>query len=165
LRWEGGKLHVARSRIPALIVRAVRTRRPSLFEAALDLAVPPLSLLAGGAGIGTVVGAVLVWSGFISAWALIPWLVASASIPLFVVIGLRAAKAPAWAYRSMARAPLFVCAKVLKTHHLFGFRPSTWVRAERPSDRPAQPPTPAEIEGLPVDPIDMSAPTPGIESS
>ena len=136
LRWEGGKLHVARTRIPRLIGRAFRNHRPSLLEAALDLAVPPLSLLAGGAAAGTAAGAVLLWTGVIPTWALLPWLIASASIPLFVLIGLPAARAPSWAYRSMARAPMFVVAKLSKTHHLFKFRANTWVRGQRPSDAP-----------------------------
>ena len=36
LRWEGGKLHVARTQIPRLLADAVRKRRLSLLDAAFE---------------------------------------------------------------------------------------------------------------------------------
>src|SRR5207244_1957352 len=58
LRWEGGKVHVARTQIPRLVAAAVRTGRLSLLDAAVELAVPPLGLLAAAAIAGTVAGVV-----------------------------------------------------------------------------------------------------------
>ncbi len=45
-RWEHGHLAVMQAYIPPLIAAAVRTRSPALLAFALDLCVPPLSLLA-----------------------------------------------------------------------------------------------------------------------
>jgi cellulose synthase/poly-beta-1,6-N-acetylglucosamine synthase-like glycosyltransferase len=134
LRWVGGKLHVARRTIPVLVARGLFRCRPSLLETALDLAVPPLALLAAGAGMATVVGAPLTATGIMPAWAWAPSLVAAAALPLSVLIGLRAADAPRWAYRSMARAPAFVCARALTAHRILRFRAHSWVRAQRPGD-------------------------------
>jgi len=131
LRWEGGKLHVARTQIPRLVAAALRTGRPLLLDAAFELAVLPLGLLAALAGAGTVAGAALVWAGALRGWSLIPWLVALAAIPLYVLIGLRAAHAPRSAYRALAHAPLFVVTKLGRAHRLFTFRADTWVRTPR----------------------------------
>lgn len=138
LRWEGGKFHVARKWIPRLVARALRTGDISLLEAAVDLAVPPLGLLVGGVALGTLVGVPLVWADFLPGWALWPWLVACLAIPIYVIVGLQAAHAPASAYRALVRAPAFVLEKVLRSHRLLRFRADTWVRAERPSEAAAR---------------------------
>jgi cellulose synthase/poly-beta-1,6-N-acetylglucosamine synthase-like glycosyltransferase len=44
-RWEHGHLTTLVSRVPRLLGAAVRQRRPALLAVALDLSVPPLSLL------------------------------------------------------------------------------------------------------------------------
>jgi 1,2-diacylglycerol 3-beta-glucosyltransferase len=134
LRWEGGKLHVARTRIPQIAAMAVRSRRPSLLDAAVELAVPPLGLLVAGTALGIAMAALVAWTTSVAWWALVPWLVALVSIPIYVLVGLRAARAPASAYRALARAPLFVLAKLFRAHRLLTFRSDTWVRTERARD-------------------------------
>ena len=148
LRWEGGKLHVARAQVPTLVARAVRERSPALLDAAVGLATPPLSLLAAAATGGTAVGAALTWGGVLPAWAWIPWIVAVVSIPLFVLIGLRAGRAPASAYLAIVRAPRFVVTKTLRSYRLLGVRPDTWVRTQRPSDRREDFPGPSAAERI-----------------
>jgi cellulose synthase/poly-beta-1,6-N-acetylglucosamine synthase-like glycosyltransferase len=131
LRWEGGKLHVARAQIPELLVAALRSRRPSLLDAAVELAVPPLGLLAAAALAGTIVAGVLFGADVVPFWSAVPWFVALAAIPLYVVLGLRAAHAPASAYRALAAAPALVATKLTRMHRLFTFRADSWVRTER----------------------------------
>ena len=48
LRWEGGRLEIARAYLPALLRAAVRLRSWTCLDAALDLATPPFALLAAG---------------------------------------------------------------------------------------------------------------------
>jgi 1,2-diacylglycerol 3-beta-glucosyltransferase len=134
LRWEGGKVHVARTHVPGLLVDAVRRHRPSLVDAAVELAVPPLGLLAAAAIAGTVVGIVVYLVATIPFWPLVPWLVALAAIPAYVLIGLVAAHAPRSAYLALLRAPGFVARKALGVHRLLSFRADTWVRTERARD-------------------------------
>jgi len=134
LRWEGGGLHVARARAPELLARALRERRPSLLESALGLTVPPLGLLAAFATVGTAAGTALVWVGALPMWSLAPWLVGLGAVPIYVLVGLPAGRAPASAYRAMVGAPALVTRKAVRVHRLFTFRADTWVRGERPSD-------------------------------
>lgn len=134
LRWEGGKVHVARTQIPRLVAAALRTRRLSLLDAAVELAVPPLGLLAAFAIAGAVPGVVLVAVGAAPLWMLLPWLVAVAAIPFYVLVGLRAAHAPRTAYRALLQSPVFIARKALRAHRLLSFRADTWVRTERAPD-------------------------------
>jgi hypothetical protein len=131
LRWEGGKLHLARMRLPGLVARAVRERWPALLGVAVDLAVPPIGWLTAAALAGSVVVGTLAAVTPLPLWTLTPWLVGLCSIPLSVLIGLRAADAPASAYRALLRAPLLVLRKPLGAARLLRFRGDTWVRTER----------------------------------
>jgi len=131
LRWEGGKLHVARTQLGRLLGAALRRRDPALFEAAVDLAVPPLGILAAAAAGGTLVCAVLAAFGVLPAWSVAPWALAFVAIPVYVLVGFRAARAPASAYRSLLQAPLFVLRKAATIHRFRTFRPDSWVRTKR----------------------------------
>jgi len=131
LRWEGGKFHLARSRLPGLVARAVRERRPALLGVALDLAVPPIGWLTAAAVAGSVAVATLAAVTPVPLWTLTPWLVGLCSIPVSVLVGLRAAGAPRSAYRALLRAPLLVLGKPLGAARLLRFRGDTWVRTER----------------------------------
>jgi cellulose synthase/poly-beta-1,6-N-acetylglucosamine synthase-like glycosyltransferase len=135
LRWEGGKLHLARTHVPRLVADAVRQRNPSYLDMAFTLALPPVGFLAAGATIITMAGGLLAATGALPWWTIVPSAIALGSIPLYVLIGLRAGQAPATAYRSLIRAPLFVCTKLLSAHRLLRFRADSWVRTERPDDR------------------------------
>lgn len=48
LRWEGGRVEVARAYLPTLLRAAWRLRSWPCLDAALDLAIPPFALLAAG---------------------------------------------------------------------------------------------------------------------
>jgi cellulose synthase/poly-beta-1,6-N-acetylglucosamine synthase-like glycosyltransferase len=134
LRWEGGWASLLRARAPKLIVEAWRRRSPGLLMTAFDLAVPPLGLLAAGALGGLVFSSAFAFATSMSAWLVVPWIVASASIPLYVAIGFVAGDAPSAAYRALLHAPLFVLAKPLSLRRTLGFRGDTWVRTERAND-------------------------------
>jgi cellulose synthase/poly-beta-1,6-N-acetylglucosamine synthase-like glycosyltransferase len=124
LRWEGGKLHLARTLVPRLLAKGQ-------VDAAIELAIPPLGYLAAGAATVTAAGVVLAWLDVVDFWAVIPAAVALAAIPVYVVVGLVAAKAPRAAYVALAHAPGFVARKALRAHRLLRFKPDSWVRTER----------------------------------
>ena len=135
LRWEGGRFHVVRTRLPKLVREIAAGRRWSLLDAAVDLAVPPLGVLAIVAVAGTAASTLLIVSGAGPAWIALPWVVASASIPAFVLGGLASARAPAATYRALALAPRYVASSLLTRLRLLGgLRADTWERTERPSD-------------------------------
>jgi cellulose synthase/poly-beta-1,6-N-acetylglucosamine synthase-like glycosyltransferase len=136
LRWEGGRFHVVRTRLPKLLGQIVREQRWSLLDAAVDLMVPPLGVLTVIAVAGTAISVVAVARGA-PAWVALPWAAASGSIPIFVLGGLASAHAPRAAYRSLALAPAQVASSLLTRLRLFrGFGANTWERTQRPSDRP-----------------------------
>lgn len=135
LRWEGGRFHVVRTRLPRLVAAIVRDRRWSLIDAAIDLAVPPLGILALGAVIGTTVSAATVALGWTPTWILAPWLIAFASVPTFVLAGFVSAGAPRATYRSLLLAPWFVMTGLVnRLRLLHDLRATTWERTERPGD-------------------------------
>ena len=101
---------------------------------AFDLSVPPLGLLAAGALGGLLLSGALALSDAWSAWLVAPWIVACASVPLYVVVGFIAGDAPRSAYRGLLYAPLYVLTKPLNLRRTLGFRGDTWVRTERAND-------------------------------
>jgi 1,2-diacylglycerol 3-beta-glucosyltransferase len=131
LRWEGGKLHLARTQVPKLVGLAFRKGRPSLLDAAAELAIPPLGYLTAAAGALTAAGVALAWLDGLDASAVVPGALALAAIPVYVLVGLVAARAPSSAYRALVHAPALVARKTLKAHRLLRFRPDSWVRTER----------------------------------
>lgn len=131
LRWEGGKLHLARVWLPRLLSQAVRERDAGLIDAAIELAVPPLGLFAAASVLGASATAMLTATGLIPWWVLAPWLAALVSLPVYVLVGLRAANAPASAYRAILLAPFFVARKLRHLRRFVAFRGDTWVRTER----------------------------------
>jgi GT2 family glycosyltransferase len=124
LRWEGGKLHLARTLAPRLLAKGQ-------VDAAIELAIPPLGYLAAGAATVTAAGVVLTWLDVVDSWSVVPAAVALVTIPVYVVVGLVAAKAPRAAYVALAHAPGFVLRKALRAHRLLRFKPDSWVRTER----------------------------------
>jgi cellulose synthase/poly-beta-1,6-N-acetylglucosamine synthase-like glycosyltransferase len=138
LRWEGGRFHVVRTRLPRLLGAVVGQHRWSLMDAAVDLAVPPLGLLAAGSILGAVSGAILFFAGVAPWWALAPWLVAVAAVPTFVLVGLCAARAPRSMWRALLAAPVLVVSELsTRLRLLRGLGATTWERTERPGEEPA----------------------------
>jgi 1,2-diacylglycerol 3-beta-glucosyltransferase len=135
LRWEGGWASLLRARLPQLLTDAWRRRAPGLVMIAFELAVPPLGLLAAGGLGGLLISGSLALAGAWSGWLVVPWIVACASVPLYVVVGFIAGGAPRSAYRALLHAPLYVLAKPLNLRRTVGFRGDTWVRTERSNDR------------------------------
>jgi cellulose synthase/poly-beta-1,6-N-acetylglucosamine synthase-like glycosyltransferase len=135
LRWEGGRFHVVRTRLPRLLAEVIGRRRWSLLDAAVDLAVPPLGLLATGSLLGAALGAVLLGAGVAPWWAVAPWLVAVAAVPAFVVVGLLAARAPRSMWRALLGAPALVAGELwTRLRLLRGLRADTWERTARPGE-------------------------------
>jgi exopolysaccharide biosynthesis WecB/TagA/CpsF family protein len=146
LRWEGGRFNVVRHSLARLVAAG-------LFDAALDLATPPLGLLAIATIAGTCISALAAAMHLVPAWSLVPWLVATAAIPLFVIIGLRAAGTPGIALRVIRGAPRYLLFKLATYLRLArGFDPDRWDR----SDRAAPAARRLEIAGVPIDTVDMA---------
>ena len=55
-RWEAGRLHVVRTRVPRLLRRGLRERNVAMLDAAVEQLVPPISLIALAAIAGAAAG-------------------------------------------------------------------------------------------------------------
>src|SRR4051794_12567177 len=91
-RWEGGRAHVVRTRVPRMVRAALRGQW-SVFDAILELVVPPLGVLATIAVFGAGVSGAFVAAGVVAPWVAVPWLTACGLIALFVLVGLWAGRA------------------------------------------------------------------------
>ena len=155
MRWEGGRWHVVRHRLPGLVAHGLR-RDPRVLDAALDLAVPPLGLLAMGLAAGLAVTAFAVALGLAPAWSLSPWLFATGGLGGFVCLGLRSAGAPASTWLALLESPRFLLWKALTYARIAaGFDARRWERAERSAPAAAGADR-VEIGGVPIDRVDMA---------
>lgn len=129
-RWEHGHLQTLKSQVPRLIQAAIAQKRGDLLALALDLCVPPLSLLVALWGVATL-GAVL--AGFAGA----SWLPAAilGVQGLFLAIAIVSAWAKFGRDRiplgTLLSAPLYILWKI-PVYFKFLVRPQQqWVRTER----------------------------------
>jgi exopolysaccharide biosynthesis WecB/TagA/CpsF family protein len=166
MRWEGGRFQMVRTRLGGLVVSAFRSRDWSLLDAAADLAVPPLGLLVLVTGAGGALAAAG-WAAHLTAtWAILPWAIAAAGIVGYVVIGLRAARAPSSMYRALLAAPRFLFAKAGTYLRMTrGLRSDTWVRTERPGEVIRQSAGRVDVCGVPIDVVDQAQATERIMSA
>jgi cellulose synthase/poly-beta-1,6-N-acetylglucosamine synthase-like glycosyltransferase len=138
-RWEHGHLRTLLTQAPRLLAAAVRLRRPDLIGLALELSVPPLSML------------FLLWAAALAAVAG-GWLLGGSGLPALALAGggtaVVLAILAAWVrfgrgrlpLRSLLAAPLYVLGKA-PLYAAFLLRPQrAWVRTERAAP-PARSPT------------------------
>jgi 1,2-diacylglycerol 3-beta-glucosyltransferase len=154
LRWEGGRFNVVRRYLPALVAAALRRHDPGLLGTALDLAVPPLGLLAMTCLAGTAVAIALALLGAVIWPAVLVWAGALLALPAYVLVGLIAARADPRHFRALLGAPIFLLRKIATYARLGrGFDPSRWERTERHGD---QVPERIHIGGVPIDVLDIA---------
>lgn len=134
-RWEFGHLTTVRERLARILRVASHRHDRALWRLALDICVPPLSLLA--LATGSVLGLSLLAGALGGSW-LPAGLAAVATACLGVAIG------SAWARHgrstlplaTLLLAPCYVLAKVPMYVGLTRRQPSTWVRTERDAPSP-----------------------------
>lgn len=127
MRWESGRLELARRHVLRLLWSTIRTGNTALFDAAMEILVPPLSVLAGLV-ICCCVGAFLLPSylGIRLGVALVVGLM------LYVLVGLRLARLPLAAYRSLLFAPAYIVWKLwVYAVALVSSGNRRWVRTSR----------------------------------
>ncbi|MBL8795366.1 MAG: glycosyltransferase [Planctomycetia bacterium] len=139
-RWEHGHVRTLLTQAPRLFIASLTQRRPALFGLALELSVPPLSLL------------FFLWAAVLTAAAAF-WLAGGSPAPaltllaalLAVLLGILAS----WAkfgrdrlpFATLASAPFYVLWKV-PIYLALVFKPQkAWVRTERSAEaKPPEPP-------------------------
>jgi hypothetical protein len=129
-RWEHGHLRTLLTQVPKLFGRALRHGRFDLLLLALDLAIPPLSLL--------VMGTAGLWIAFGLAW-----LLGASSTPLIItgaaLLGIGLSVIAGWAVhcrhvipaRTLILAPLYAAWKIPLYAAFLWRRQQQWVRTAR----------------------------------
>ena len=129
-RWEHGHLHTIQHELPALLWKAARKRDMRLLGLALDLAVPPLSLLV------MLLLAVFICTlaGVVTGLAVWPLLAASIALALLITAVLVAWQR--WGRRLVSMAdlltiPFYVISKIPLYLKFWTRRQKAWVRTNR----------------------------------
>lgn len=129
-RWEHGHLRTLFTQVPRLVARALATRRPFLLVLALDLAIPPLSLLVMGTIAFCLLAAVAWLLGASAAPAVIA-LTSLVSIASCVLLGWAAFCRQQIPLRALVLAPLYACWKIPLYAAFLWRRQQQWVRTAR----------------------------------
>ena len=131
LRWEGGRLALARRHVALLLGAAWRRRSWTHLDAALDLATPPFALLAAGTGAMTVLSGLAALAGASRLPALL-WAGLLAGQAFYVFAGCALARVPARAYAALVvYGPVYAVAKVWYCALVFAGRARGWVPTPR----------------------------------
>ncbi len=132
-RWEHGYLSTLLTRAPGLLIKGLFTLRPTLIAAAIDLAVPPLSLLVMGSVAALGLTAVIGW--FINTPAPACLLAISLALATFSLILVWARFGRSMIPISAALAiPGYILWKLpIYAKFIIG-REKSWVRTERDTE-------------------------------
>lgn len=127
-RWEHGHLGMICGEAPRLILTAAAAGNLPLLALALDLCIPPLALLALGAGL------LLAANLALGAAGLAPALAATLCLVLAVVLAWAGYGREIVSLRGLAFAPLYALAKIPLYLGFLAGRQRDWVRSRRHED-------------------------------
>jgi 1,2-diacylglycerol 3-beta-glucosyltransferase len=133
VRWERGRLEMARNYVPRLLRLALSRRSFMLFDAAVEQLIPPFSVLIGASILCLL--AALGLAGLTGQWGSATVLLAIGLVlgqGIYTVAGLLLTGAPRQVYLSLLYAPAFVVWKIwLYVRVLLGMDRQGWVRTAR----------------------------------
>jgi hypothetical protein len=136
-RWEGGRLQLARQKLPVLLPRALKERSALLFDLAVDLTVPPLSIIGLCIGAGLLLEASLFVVDKQLHLGALPWLAAALMIGLYVMRGVHLSGLGLKGLLALAWAPFYVLWK-LTLIRPWKKKSDAWIRTTRESELPKE---------------------------
>jgi hypothetical protein len=125
VRWEHGQMHTQWKRVPTLLWQAVKTGRGELLAVALDLSIPPFSLL------------MVTWALItLSAWMIdsslwLPLLISGVLTALTLVATWRSFGSTMLSLGELACAPLYAVRKLPIYLRFVKSRETRWIRTKR----------------------------------
>lgn len=132
-RWEHGHLHTIATQTPRLAFHAIKSLRPSLMIAAIDLMIPPLALLVQVWMVATLATAVATALLSLSWWPLGILLVAGANISVAVLTAWWSQGRDQLSMAQLCSVPFYIVSKLpLYVSAIFN-RQRAWRRTERDS--------------------------------
>ena len=130
-RWEKGHLENIIDLVPGALARSLRDRNVGLAALAIDMAVPPLSLLVLITALSAVLGGVACLLGASKAALAIP-LLSALLVGLGTVLAWRAVGRDVLPLRELLRLPLHALRKLGFYHGIAsGKASSSWIRTDR----------------------------------
>jgi cellulose synthase/poly-beta-1,6-N-acetylglucosamine synthase-like glycosyltransferase len=136
-RWEGGRFTLVREWALPLFLRGIATRNWAKVDAAIDLIVPPLTILVVPAVLGwcLIFSLLEVYSTWVEYLAFGIWTMTLAALLFYIAVGLLLTRAPLGVWLQLTAIPLFVIWKsavYLRMIISQGFKgPSEWIRTGR----------------------------------
>jgi cellulose synthase/poly-beta-1,6-N-acetylglucosamine synthase-like glycosyltransferase len=130
-RWEGGRLALARTRVPPLLALGLKRRDPMLLDLAMELMVPPLAYLALACVVGTA------WSGLALSYGaggrptFLLWAASAAFVLVYVARGWALSGVGARGLLDLACAPYYLLWKISMLFERTGPAEREWVRTSR----------------------------------
>jgi cellulose synthase/poly-beta-1,6-N-acetylglucosamine synthase-like glycosyltransferase len=126
-RWERGRIELARAHAWPLARDFLRTGDSARLDVAMELALPPLSMMVGAVGCCCALAVALRWGPAL--WLALALLVA---LVLHVAAGALLARLSPRAYLSLLRAPVYVVWKCwVYVAALLGRGSAPWIRTQR----------------------------------
>ena len=134
MRWEGGRIKQAKQDVPTLMHQFLTKRDWVAFDRAVDLIIPPLTILLFGLG-GLTFISLLTWlwlGGLSLSISLVGCLFLLAAMVFFVIGGLWIGRCPLSAYTALLFAPFYMLWK-LPLYLKMGLSraPQQWIRTSR----------------------------------
>jgi len=128
-RWEGGRLLLVRARLASLVRAAITGPNAVCLDLALDLLLPPLSYVALGIGVVSVLGLLPLVDPSVS--LAMRWIGFAAAVVLAVHVlqGWRLSGVGLRGALDLARVPFFIAWKIMAI--VADHAPRDWVRTER----------------------------------
>ena len=130
-RWEHGHLNTLLTQVPLLLKAAIMQRRLDLFALALDLAVPPLSLLVLLWLLTTVVNIIGVVFGLSSLTPLLLTLLAGTAILVSIVLSWAKFARQEISLGTLLKIPFYILWKIPIYFSFLLRREQKWVKTER----------------------------------
>lgn len=144
-RWEGGRWQIARLHGLPLLKEGLRRRSALLLDLAMDVLVPPLSIVAGVAALGTAGAFALSLLLGRAALSLAPWGLSCLFLVVYVGRGLMLSGTGARGLLDLLWAPVYVLWKLRLSFVPPSAPRGEWVRTTREGEsqpRPGGPPGP-----------------------
>jgi cellulose synthase/poly-beta-1,6-N-acetylglucosamine synthase-like glycosyltransferase len=127
VRWERGRLQMAKAYVPRLLSLALRRRSFLMFDAAMEHIIPPFSIVAAATGLALLAGAIL--GSPAQMWLALALLIGQA---LYTLAGLLLVGAPAGVYLALLAAPALIVWKTwLYARVLLKLDRQGWTRTTR----------------------------------
>jgi cellulose synthase/poly-beta-1,6-N-acetylglucosamine synthase-like glycosyltransferase len=133
-RWEGGRLELAKRHAIPLLRRAIRERNPVLADLAMDVLVPPLSVLVAATAVGTVVSGALAIVTRRPNVALVLFGASGVCLLAYAARGWYVSGTGARGLATLGYAPVYMAWKAALRFRRTRNAPGEWVRTTRQSE-------------------------------